>query len=193
MFNSLQLNLGNGKYQNINHFAGTAKTDWSWAGLMADYDNDGDTDLAVSTDNFASVFFNGGGSFTGPFPFASGGLNAGPITTADFDCDGDQDIAVANQDSNNIGILMNTGGAFGTPSVIATGLNPDAIIAADMDGDGSPDVMTANSDDTTVTLAENGSCDGTEPVVCTADVDGDGDVDFEDLNAILEQWGCVSG
>ncbi|MDW3646504.1 MAG: VCBS repeat-containing protein [Bacteroidia bacterium] len=48
MFNSLQLNLGNGKYQNINHFAGTAKTDWSWAGLMADYDNDGYKDIYVT-------------------------------------------------------------------------------------------------------------------------------------------------
>ena len=48
MFNSLQLNLGNGHYQNIEHFSGTAKTDWSWAGLMADYDNDGYKDIYVT-------------------------------------------------------------------------------------------------------------------------------------------------
>ncbi|MEM6800468.1 MAG: VCBS repeat-containing protein [Bacteroidota bacterium] len=48
MFNSLQLNQGNGNFQNIVHFAGTAKTDWSWAGLMADYDNDGYKDIYVT-------------------------------------------------------------------------------------------------------------------------------------------------
>lgn len=48
MFNSLQLNQGNGKYHNISHFAGISKTDWSWAGLLADYDNDGFKDIYVS-------------------------------------------------------------------------------------------------------------------------------------------------
>ena len=48
MFNSLQLNLGNDKYHNISHQLNLAKTDWSWAGLIFDYDLDGKEDIFVT-------------------------------------------------------------------------------------------------------------------------------------------------
>tara|TARA_Y100000991_G_scaffold4098_2_gene3385 strand:+ start:55 stop:3351 length:3297 start_codon:yes stop_codon:yes gene_type:complete len=48
MFNSLQLNLGNDKYHNISHQLNIAKTDWSWAGLIFDYNLDGKEDIFVT-------------------------------------------------------------------------------------------------------------------------------------------------
>lgn len=48
MFNTLQLGIGNGTFQNVPHIAGVAKTDWSWAGLIADLDNDADKDIFVT-------------------------------------------------------------------------------------------------------------------------------------------------
>lgn len=48
MYNSLQLNLGNNKFQNISQLSGLSKTDWSWAGLMMDLDFDGHTDIYVT-------------------------------------------------------------------------------------------------------------------------------------------------
>ena len=53
MQNSLQLNTGvqeRGipKFQNISRLAGIASTDWSWAPLFADFDNDGWKDLFVA-------------------------------------------------------------------------------------------------------------------------------------------------
>ncbi|WP_405210940.1 VCBS repeat-containing protein [Dokdonia sp. Asnod2-E02] len=48
MFNSLQLNRGNGRFDNVVHQAHMAKTDWSWAGLIADLDNDADRDVYVT-------------------------------------------------------------------------------------------------------------------------------------------------
>ncbi len=46
--NNLQLNLGNGTFSEIGMFAGVHATDWSWAPLWMDFDNDGLKDLFVS-------------------------------------------------------------------------------------------------------------------------------------------------
>lgn len=46
--NVLQLNLGNGTFTDIGQLAGIAETDWSWAALFEDFDNDGNKDLFVT-------------------------------------------------------------------------------------------------------------------------------------------------
>ncbi|MEZ4828896.1 MAG: VCBS repeat-containing protein [Bacteroidia bacterium] len=46
--NNLQFNNGNGTFSEIGLYAGVYATDWSWAPLMADFDNDGHKDLFVS-------------------------------------------------------------------------------------------------------------------------------------------------
>lgn len=48
MYNALQLNLGNNKFHNISQLAGLSKTDWSWAGLIFDTDNDENEDIYVT-------------------------------------------------------------------------------------------------------------------------------------------------
>jgi hypothetical protein len=48
MFNTLQLNHGNDTYSEIAHLAGIPNTDWSWAPLFADFDNDGLKDLYIT-------------------------------------------------------------------------------------------------------------------------------------------------
>ncbi len=46
--NCLQLNRGNGMFSEIGQYAGVYATDWSWAPLFVDFDNDGWKDLFVS-------------------------------------------------------------------------------------------------------------------------------------------------
>ncbi len=46
--NTLQLNNGNNSFSEIAHFSGVSKTDWSWAGLIFDMDNDGFKDIFVT-------------------------------------------------------------------------------------------------------------------------------------------------
>ncbi|WP_415160212.1 VCBS repeat-containing protein [Parafilimonas sp.] len=48
MRNALQLNNGDGTFSEIAQFAGVSNTDWSWAPLLADFDNDGYKDLFVT-------------------------------------------------------------------------------------------------------------------------------------------------
>lgn len=48
MSNVLQLNRKNGTYSEIGQLAGIAKTDWSWAPLIADFDNNGYKDIFIT-------------------------------------------------------------------------------------------------------------------------------------------------
>ena len=48
MTNVLQLNRGQSSFSEIAYSAGIANTDWSWAPLLADFDNDGLKDLYIS-------------------------------------------------------------------------------------------------------------------------------------------------
>ncbi len=65
MRNMLQLNTGNGPegnpyFSEIGELAGISSTDWSWAALLADFDNDGWKDLFISngyTRNYLDMDF----------------------------------------------------------------------------------------------------------------------------------------
>ncbi|MDQ3519401.1 MAG: VCBS repeat-containing protein [Gemmatimonadota bacterium] len=46
--NTLQINRGKGRFSEIGYLAGVFATDWSWAPLFADLDNDGHKDLFVT-------------------------------------------------------------------------------------------------------------------------------------------------
>lgn len=55
MFNTLQVNNGNGRFSEVAQLSEVAMTDWSWSPLMADFDNDGWRDIIVTNGLFRDV------------------------------------------------------------------------------------------------------------------------------------------
>jgi hypothetical protein len=129
---------------------------------VADYNHDGNADLAVvnGRDNSVSILLgNGAGGFTPAsnspiyFPNASG---PSPIVAADFNGDGNIDVAVANFDTSVVYILLGNGdGTFTvssqspidvgpTPSNPNIPSNPFSMTALDYNGDGHTDLAVAN-------------------------------------------------
>ncbi|WP_235294562.1 VCBS repeat-containing protein [Portibacter lacus] len=48
MFNTLQRNNGNSTFSDLAQLAGVSNTDWSWAPLFADFDQDGNKDIFIT-------------------------------------------------------------------------------------------------------------------------------------------------
>ena len=57
MYNTLQMNMGNGKFSELAQLYGIAATEWSWSPLVADFDNDGYKDIFI-TNGFRRNFRN---------------------------------------------------------------------------------------------------------------------------------------
>jgi hypothetical protein len=124
---------------------------------VADFNNDGDPDIAKTTtgsDNVA-VFYGdnapggdppGGGEFEAGTPYdTSTGFGAG-MDIGDFDGDSDLDIAVSDSATAEVDILVNNGAAFvaaGASVPVAVASND--VTVADFNADGEPDVASAGS------------------------------------------------
>ncbi len=112
------------------------------------------------------------------------------VFVSDLDGDRDNDLAVANQNSDNVSVLLNNGdGKFADKVDYAVGDEPMSVFISDLDGDGDNDIAVANKKSGTVSvLLNNGDgqfidkvdyAAGNDPYsVFGADLDGDGDKDL---------------
>ncbi len=158
----------------------------------ADFDGDGDHDLAVAStgSNTVSVLMNrGDGTFADKVDYALG-RGSHPVFGADFDSDGDHDLAVANGSDANVSVFLNNGdGTFADKVDYATGEAPVSLFSADFDGNGIHDLVVARVTGSNVSVLLNNG-DGTfgPPIdyvagkapldVFSADLDGDTDNDL---------------
>ena len=108
----------------------------------------------------------------------------------DLDGDGDADLAIVNEDSADLAVFLNRGGAFApTGERYPLGRRASPSEAGDFDRDGRTDVAAANINDGTVTILL-GRGDGgfrsrqvvavgaTPRGIAALDVDGDADLDL---------------
>ncbi len=115
----------------------------------ADYDNDGDLDLAMSgwtgTERVTRIYRNNGANFTNSgINFT--GVNYGQVAFADYDNDGDLDFAVsgwAGGSSRILKLYKNQNGAFTEVNTGIPGMQYCAISWGDYDNNGELDLLVS--------------------------------------------------
>lgn len=159
---------------------------------VADFDNDGDTDIATGrSDGEVSWFVNEGGNFTQKnVVLAPNNLNYS-IKAADIDNDGDQDLIYENYSPNRIGVFKNQGlGVFAAPVLIDNSIfRPRGLNAVDLELDGDLDLVCGSENSIIVAYLNDGNGNfgseitiSNEPAatrdIATTDFTGDGLPDF---------------
>jgi hypothetical protein len=145
----------------------------SYSVVTADFNGDGNQDLATSSYNKNVVVVatgNGDGTFTVQ-PSFSTGTNPYAIAYGDFNKDGKYDIVTASSGPiNTISVLLNTTSAvsslsFSSPTYFNNLNNKIASIAvADFNGDGNVDFVTTDSLKNVVIFKGNGAGLFSEPL-----------------------------
>ena len=144
MRNMLHLNNTNGTYSEIGQYAGVSNTDWSWAPLFADYDNDGWKDLFITNGYFRDYTHRDFLKYKGDYYFQKSKakekadtfhlvstMTSTPVHNYIFKNNGD--LTFKDQ-SNEWG--------FGTPNFSSGGAY------ADLDNDGDLDLVVNNQNET---------------------------------------------
>ncbi|MEW5924103.1 MAG: FG-GAP-like repeat-containing protein [Candidatus Zixiibacteriota bacterium] len=132
--------------------------DWPWDGAAADFDGDGDIDIAAVNHSSGSVSIllnDGSGYFYSNITYPAGS-SPSALVAVDLDQDGDIDIAASSLSNDRVSILKNNGsGVFSFVNSYSVGDLPEDICAADFDGDGDIDLATADFGDFQVTVLLN--------------------------------------
>ncbi len=150
--NNLQFNRRNGLFSEVGLYSGVAATDWSWAPLFVDFDNDGYKDLFIS--NGIPKRMND----IDYINFISNGEVQQKIKENNF---GEKDLALINKFPEiklPAKFYKNNGNfSFTDEGSRIEGNTPgfsNGSVYADLDNDGDLDIVT-NNIDATVSLYEN--------------------------------------
>ncbi len=152
MYNSLQLNRGIGKdslpiFSNVAWIAGVSSTDWSWAPLMADFDNDGWKDLFVSNGTRRDI---NNKDFFKKFDKSRRNMSEDSL--------GSSALSIPSEKVDNY-IFRNTGGITFEKVNEQWGLSYDGFsngaAYADFDNDGDLDLVINNIDEESVIFKNN--------------------------------------
>ncbi len=156
-----------------------------WGVAVGDFDEDGLTDAAVSTQGDGNIAFlrnnnliDGFVTFANAQPISVGGKPSG-IDAADFDKDAHLDLVVADLNTNTLLTLLGNGdGSFDTPAFDLMPTTPTWVVAGDFNADSWPDAAVSSLDAGVVTILLN---------------NGAGDlVPHQQIPAGLEPWRLIA-
>jgi FG-GAP-like repeat len=163
------LSNGNGTYMPAETYAAG---NYPVSVALADLNGDGFTDIIVADKNptpeggtpevgtVGVLLGNGDGTFQPLVTFAVG--NA-PVSVAAADLSGSGTgapaVVVVNQGDNDVEVLQDYGGGFGSAATFAVGYAPTDVVIASLDGSGAPDLIVSNS------VGMDGSAIGTVSVL----------------------------
>jgi hypothetical protein len=138
MANALQINTGMGSFSDVANLAGISNTDWSWASLLVDLDNDGWKDIVVSNGIKKDVDNN---------DYRTIVKNLGKMTSAEELYQVSKNtpsVPISNYIFRNKGSLefenVSKDWGFDTPSFSS------GMAYGDLDGDGDLDIVINNMD-----------------------------------------------
>ena len=163
----------------------------------ADFDNDGNVDIAVSSTDEDSVWMalgNGDGTYDAAQEVATGNEPHG-IAVLDVDGDADLDVANAAHTGNNLWLTLNNGsGVFAPATSFDSGETGEyALSSGDMNNDGIVDLVVGTRDDESIlVMLSNGNgtfapaapqnAGGRAWKLVVGDVNNDGDLDVAVAN-----------
>lgn len=140
-----------------------------WSVVVADFDHDGNQDVASVSRAERSVTVRlgeGDGTLRDSQNYAVG-ISPRSLVVADFNKDNHPDLATANLLSNDISVLLGNGdGSFQDSVNYAVGEKPRFIITDDFNHDGNADLANSNRDDHSISvLLGNGDGTFNNPIV----------------------------
>lgn len=139
MSNILNLNNGNGYFTDIAQFSGISKTDWSWAPLIADFDNDGLKDIFITNGIKREIANQDFGNFLDTLQHSKNQLSIDQILNK-IPSEKLQNYAFQNNGNLAFSNVTKTWG-------FEQHINSNGVAYGDLDNDGDLDLVINNMED----------------------------------------------
>jgi hypothetical protein len=136
---------------------------------IADFDGDGNNDVAVADDTSGTLrvrLGHGDGTFEPEVPYNIGGTQSFVVIASDVNLDHKVDLVVADRGSDTVSVLLGHGDGTFKKAIVASVVpttvtfpgkgrpwfGPYAVAVADINKDGVPDIVTPNFLDDSVSV-----------------------------------------